>query len=274
MDYEYKAVYKCCAAIDIHKKAMTACLIKGGRRETRKFGTLSCHMLELAHWLKENECEIAVMESACPLWKPLCNIFEQEGVTAAMVYEAKVFKSAWRRNSTETDAESIAKHLCVGFLEASPIPDREERERRDMTSLRDSLKLELDQLQNRLENFLLISNIRPERCLSRVSDESAARLLMLALTKPTFSVEDAAEVMRGDTAEAARGKAKPTPEELHNSLVGVVSPAQRSLLLFTMKAVNSRTDELKRLNAMIEGLTKGGRKTAGGSRKKPDGAPD
>jgi hypothetical protein len=49
-------VYDICCGIDVHKKLIVACLRKGNRHEIREFGATTRELLEMADWLKENDC--------------------------------------------------------------------------------------------------------------------------------------------------------------------------------------------------------------------------
>ena len=73
--------HKVCCGIDVHKRSVTACLMWGPadeepQSEIRRFGTMSSELKQLAEWLKQAHCEVAVMESTGSYWKPVWNILE------------------------------------------------------------------------------------------------------------------------------------------------------------------------------------------------------
>ena len=67
-------VYDKCCGIDVHKKLIVACFIKGNKQEIRDFGATTRELLEMADWLKEGGCEMVAMESTASYWKPLYKI--------------------------------------------------------------------------------------------------------------------------------------------------------------------------------------------------------
>ena len=52
-----EVVYERCAGLDVHKKSVVACRIEpaeggGWQKETRRFGTMTDELLQLADWLR------------------------------------------------------------------------------------------------------------------------------------------------------------------------------------------------------------------------------
>jgi transposase len=58
----------------------------------------------MAAWLKENDVQMVATESTGSYWKPLYNIFEQEGIPA-MVVNAGYMRSVPGRKTDVKDAE-------------------------------------------------------------------------------------------------------------------------------------------------------------------------
>jgi len=52
-----------CCGMDAHKEDVKACLNINGKKEVRTFGTMTGGLLEMAKWLKDNEVQMAAMES-------------------------------------------------------------------------------------------------------------------------------------------------------------------------------------------------------------------
>jgi len=113
-----EVVYRCCCGIDVHKKLIVACLMKGGKQELRQFGTTTGEIKELARWLSQEGCEMIAMESTGVYWKPLYNLFELMGLEA-MVVNAADMKALPGRKTDIKDAEWIADLLRHGLLKAS-----------------------------------------------------------------------------------------------------------------------------------------------------------
>jgi len=152
-------IYQRCAGIDVHKKAITVCLRIGRKNEVREFGTFTHELHDMVAWLKDNDCQMAAMESTGSFWKPLYNIFEIEGMEA-MVVNAQHMKAVPGRKTDVKDAEWIARLLSQGLLKPSFIPDREQRELRELTRFRKSQTEERARNLNRLQKILEGANIK------------------------------------------------------------------------------------------------------------------
>ena len=152
-------VYDKCCGIDVHKKLMVACLMTGNRREIREFGATTRELLSLADWLKEHGCQIAAMESTGSYWKPLYNILEASGLEAIVV-NARHMKAVPGRKTDVRDAEWITDLLQHGLLRPSYIPDKDQRELRELVSYRKSLVGERTRELNRLQKMLEGANIK------------------------------------------------------------------------------------------------------------------
>src|SRR5881275_662636 len=63
-----RIVYMLCCGLDVHKRTVTACLLKWGAqgravKEVRTFPTTTRGLLELADWLTREGCQHVAMES-------------------------------------------------------------------------------------------------------------------------------------------------------------------------------------------------------------------
>ena len=143
-------VYDICCGIDVHKKLIVACLRKGNKNVIREFGATTRELLTLADWLKESGCKMVAMESTASYWKPLYNILESSGLNA-MVVNAHHMKAVPGRKTDVKDAEWIADLLQHGLLQASYIPDKDQRELRELVRYRKSLTGERSRELNRLQ---------------------------------------------------------------------------------------------------------------------------
>ena len=131
-------IYDKCCGIDVHKKLIVACFRCGRKQELREFGATTRELLTLADWLKEGGCEMVAMESTASYWKPLYNILESSDLNA-MVVNARHMKAVPGRKTDVKDAEWIADLLQHGLLKASYIPDKDQRELRELVRYRKSL---------------------------------------------------------------------------------------------------------------------------------------
>jgi len=235
--------YERCAGIDVHKKLLVVCLRIGRRTESREFGTTTGEIREIVAWLKANGCQMVAMESTGSYWKPLYNIFEQEQV-AAMVCNAYHIKNVPGRKTDWNDAFWIAKCLAQGLLKPSFVPDREQRELRDMTRFRKSQIEERSRNINRLQKFLEGGNIKLGSWLSDIEGKSAGQLLELVIGKPDFTLDDVKARMHGGM--------KSTPEEIFASLDGYLTDTQRAFFRHVVEIIRQQTEQIEKTDAMIK----------------------
>ena len=240
---EEEVYYERCAGIDVHKKLLVVCMRIGRKTEVRSFGTLTHEIREMIAWLRANGCQMAAMESTGSYWKPLYNIFEQEGLPA-MVCNAYHIKNVPGRKTDVNDAQWIARCLSQGLLNPSFVPDREQREFRDMMRFRKSQIEERARNINRLQKFLEGANVKLGSWLSDIEGKSATELLELIIGKPDFTVDDVAERMHG--------KLKSTAEELFFSLEGSITPLQREFFAHVMDVIREQTSQIEKTDAMIQ----------------------
>ena len=171
-------IYDNCCGIDVHKKLMVACFIHGRGQEIREFGATTRELLEMADWLQQGNCEMIAMESTGSYWKPLYNILESVGLNA-MVVNARHMKAVPGRKTDQKDAEWIADLLQHGLLKASYIPDKAQRELRELVSYRKSLVADKSRELNRLQKMLEGANIKISGTISQINGKSARNLLEL-----------------------------------------------------------------------------------------------
>ena len=149
-----EVLYKRCCGIDIHKNMMVACIFTSVRKkEIRQFSTITEDILQLVSWLKETDCEMVAMESTGSYWKPVYNIFEEEQIPI-MVVNAQHIKGVPGRKTDVKDAEWIADLVRHGLVKASYIPNRDQRELREITRYRQEVIEERARELNRIQAVL------------------------------------------------------------------------------------------------------------------------
>jgi transposase len=186
---------------------------------------------------------MAAMESTGPYWKPLYNIFEQENLPI-MVCNAYHIKNVPGRKTDVNDAQWIARCLSQGLLNPSYVPDREQRELRDMTRFRKSQIEERARNINRLQKFLEGANIKLGSWVSDVEGKSATELLELVIGKADFTINDVAERMHRNLKSSAK--------ELFLSLEGSITPTQREFFRHIMDVIREQTVQIEKTDAMIQ----------------------
>ena len=237
--------YERCAGIDVHKKLLVVCMRIGRKTETREFGTTTGEIREIVAWLKENGCQMVAMESSGSYWKPLYNIFEQENLPA-MVCNAYHIKNVPGRKTDWNDAFWIAKCLAQGLLKSSFVPNRDQRELRDITRFRKSQIEERSRNINRLQKFLEGANVKLGSWLSDIEGKSATQLLELIIGKPDFTLDDVKSRMHG--------KMKSSPEEIFAAIEGYITPGQRTFFAHVMNVIKEQTLQIEKTDAMIKSM--------------------
>ena len=94
-----------------------------------------------------------------------------------MIVNAAHMKALPGRKTDVKDAEWIADLLRHGLLKASYIPNREQRELREITRYRKSLTEERCREVNRLQKILEGANIKLDSVVKDITGKSARKLL-------------------------------------------------------------------------------------------------
>lgn len=147
-------VYPRVAGLDIHKKLIVACRIIPGtgaqvQREVRSFGATTTAIEELSDWLAEGDVTHVAMEATGVYWKPLFNLLEQR--FTLVLANAQHIKAVPGRKTDVKDSEWIADLLRHGLIKGSFVPDRAQRELRELTRYRTSLVRERAAVANRIQ---------------------------------------------------------------------------------------------------------------------------
>lgn len=221
---QFTLVHPRCCGLDLHKQSIYACLIAPGpdgkpRQEIRTFGTMTRDVRALQQWLQEAGVTHVAMESTGVYWKPLFNLLE--GSFTLLLVNAQHVKQVPGRKSDVRDGEWLAVLLRHGLLKSSYVPERDQRELRELSRYRITLVQEHSAELNRLEKTLEGGNIK---------------LAAVASTLATVSARDMiTHLAAGETdperlAELARGRMREKLEPLRLALDGEVGPHQQFLL--------------------------------------------
>jgi transposase len=235
-------VHPRCCGIDVHKREVQACLVLsttdgGVRQEQRTFGTTTAELLGLLDWLVAAGCTHVAMESTGVYWKPLQNLLE--GHVEVLVVNAAHIKQVPGRKTDVSDAAWIAGLLRHGLLKASFIPERAQRELRELTRYRTSLVQERSAEVNRLQKTLEGANIKVAGIATDIMGKSGRQMLELlvaGVTDPTV------------LAQCARGRMKEKIPQLEQALTGRFGAHQRFLVARHLALIDF-------LDGQIEDLT-------------------
>ena len=240
---EVELHYERCCGLDVHKELIVACFRNGRKSTIREFGATSKELQRLAEWLIEVDCEMTVMESTGSYWKPVYNILEMFGLEL-MVSNARDVKNLPGRKTDVKDAEWMARLLAQGLLKPSFVPDRPQRELREVTRYRKSLTEERAREINRLGKMLEGANIKLTSVVTDVLGKNARALLEAALS---------GESITDITIEGMlKGKVKGKSALLVDAMDGVLSKTQRLLIKAVLDHIDDMTRRISDLDDIIK----------------------
>ncbi|MCL6600623.1 MAG: IS110 family transposase [Alicyclobacillus macrosporangiidus] len=235
-------VYERCCGLDVHKKMVVGCVLTPETKEIRTFSTMTDDLLGMVDWLKQHRCTHVAMESTGSFWKPIYNLLEAEEFQVFVV-NAKHIKNVPGRKTDVKDAEWIAGLLRHGLLQPSFIPNREQRELRELIRYRRSLIDERSREVNRVQKVLEGANIK----LASVATDTLGKSGR-AMLEAIISGEENAEVL----SELAMGRMRAKKADLQRALNGLIGPHQRMMLAAQLRHIDYLDEEIARLDAEIK----------------------
>jgi transposase len=241
-----QVIHRCCAGLDVHKETVVACVRRvreDGRVEeqVRTFATTTAGLLELGDWLCGEGVRIVAMESTGVYWKPVWNLLE--GQLELMLVNARDVKQVPGRKTDVKDSQWIAQLLSCGLLRASFVPDRPQRQLRDLTRTRWSLLADKSRVANRLQKVLEDANIKLGSVASDVLGASG-RDMIRALIEGALSPQQMAEL--------ARYRMRSKIPQLREALSGRVNEHHRFMLKLLLEQVEHLEQQVKTLDERIE----------------------
>ena len=246
-----KKVYARCCGIDVHKKLIVACFIKnGGVKEVRNYGTSSADLRELVSWLKEGDCQMTAMESTASFWKPIYNAFEENHVSCIIVNAAHM-KNVPGRKTDQSDAEWIADLLQHGLLEASYIPDRQQREWRELEVYRESLTADITREKNRVQKVLEGGNIKISGTIKDVFGKSGRVFLDAVINGKQLTADDIQKLIN---QKVVSNHLKATNEQLAKDLEGFLTTTQKMLLQEMLKHIDQLNEHVASIDRQIDSM--------------------
>src|SRR5438477_946768 len=219
-----EVVHERCCGLDVHKETVVACVVVPGtgkqpHKEIRTFNTMTTDLLQLADWLTAQGVTHVALESTGVYWKAPWNILESS--FTLLLVNAQHIKQVPGRKTDVRDCEWIADLLRHGLLRASFIPDRPQRELRELTRYRASLVHERAAQVNRVQKVLEGANIKLAAVATDIMGVSG-RDMLAALIGGTA---DAATM-----AQFARGRMREQIPQLEKALAGTFGTHQRVVI--------------------------------------------
>ena len=227
--------------MDVHKDSITACVMTPEGKEIESFSTKTVFLLELIDWIKRHGCTHVAMESTSVYWKPIVNLLEAEDIEF-LVVNAQHIKAVPGRKTDVKDAEWIANLLRHGLLRASYIPDRNQRELRELVRYRRSIIEERARQHNRIQKVLEGANIKLGSVVSDIMGVSAKEML-----RAIADGEEDPEVL----SNFARRTMKRKKEDLKLALKGYISPHQRMMLKTILTHIDFLTEQINTLDQEV-----------------------
>lgn len=235
-----ETMYPRCCGLDVHKVTVVACVITPDAQETRTFGAMTADLLQLSDWLAEQGVTHVAMESTGVYWKPVFNLLEDS--FTVWVVNAQHIKAAPGRKTDVKDAQWTADLLRHGLLKGSFIPDRPQRELRELLRERRRLVQDRAQVVNRLQRVLEGANIKLGSVASDVVGKSG-----LAMLRAMASGQEDPAVL----AELARGQLRDKIPALRRALQGSLGPHQRLLLQSHLRHMDFLDQEVARMDEEV-----------------------
>ena len=237
-----EVVYERCCGMDVHKEDVKVCLNINGKKEVRTFSTMTDDLLKMAKWLKDNQVQMAAMESTGSYWKPIFNILECEEVPAMLVNPQHI-KNLSEPKTDVRDAKWISTLLRHGLLKASFVPKRDMRELRELIKYRSSLSDDSTRTLNRIDKVLQGANIKLSNVISRTN------------TKTELSIIESLADGRYDVdvlSQMAKGTLRNKIPELKRALQGLIGGHQRLLLKSMYNHLKQIQEEMAIIEAEID----------------------
>jgi transposase len=233
-----------CCGLDVHKRDVVACVVATEpdgtwRKEVRAFGTMTPDILALADWLATYEVTHVAMESTGVYWKPIWNLLEDSFI---LLVNARHVKAVPGRKTDVRDCEWLADLLRHGLLTGSFVPDRPQRELRELTRYRTSLVRERTAEANRLQKTLEGANVKLASVATDILGKSGREILAALVAGETDGVE---------LAQLAQGRLREKLPQLERALVGRVGPHQRFLVAEQLAHIDFLDVAIARVSAEI-----------------------
>lgn len=240
-----EVIFEVVCGLDVHSRGVQACVrrLRAGRveQEVRSFATMTRDILALSDWLEAQKVTHVAMESTGVYWKPIYNILE--GRFEVLLVNARHVKNVPGRKTDVKDCQWLAQLLQYGLLKASFVPEREQRELRDLTRHRAQLVAQRAAVANRIHKTLEDANVKLGVVASDIFGASG-RDMLAALVEGRMTAEEMAGL--------ARGRLKVKVGELRIALEGHVRPHHRFVLGELLSQLDDLEERIERFSLRIE----------------------
>ena len=162
--------------IDVHKKFLVATVLdRSGEKKTEKFQNSLESLLKLREWVLAEQCEVVAFESTGEYWIPLYDALQ--GTVETIVANPYHIKWIPGKKTDTIDSEWIAELALSGLITPSRILEKEQRDIRSLTRLREKLVSERTDHKNRVHKILDSACIRLAAFFSDLFGKSGLKIL-------------------------------------------------------------------------------------------------
>lgn len=243
-----EVVVERCAALDVHKDTVMACVRQPGngsrrRHEVREFRTFTSTLRELRAWLEAEGVTQVAMEATGVYWRPVWAVLaELDGVELLLVNPYHV-KNLPGRKTDVADSVWLAQLLECGLLRGSFVPPAVIARLRDLTRYRKKLIEDRSREIQRVQKVLEIAGVKLDSVVSDVMGKAARRMLEALIVG-----ERDVEVM----AEMALTRMRPKIAELQLALEGHFEDHHALMLSMHFGHIDHLSRGIERLDREVD----------------------
>lgn len=237
------------AGIDVHQKQITVTILIGSenvkkpKKVSQRFGTTTNMLRNCGKWLKEHSVEQVLMESTGQYWRPVWQILESFDFQLILC-NPRIIKNIPGKKTDQKDSEWLSELARYGLVSASYVPPRKIQELRESTRSRKKMKESLTRTKNEIHNILQRSNIKLTSFVSDLFNGSGLKLLNMIINGEVLTLDSVTKRMHG--------RLKASPEQILDSMNGVLSQNDRNLLVIQMNLLNSYLKCIVDLDDLID----------------------
>ena len=237
-----------CAALDIGKKDLKACVRtpgpKGKRsrsQEIRTFATTTNVLLQLRDWLIAERVSLVVLEATGDYWRAPFYLLEDD--LNVMLVNAAHAKGLPGRKTDVCDAAWLCQLGECGLLRASFVPPEPIRQLRDLTRYRTTLTAERSREAQRLEKELEDAGIKLSSVATDILGVSG-RAMLAALIDGERDPQALAEL--------AKARMRRKIPQLVEALIGNFGEHHAFLCRLHLQRIDQLSAAIGELSARIE----------------------
>jgi transposase len=241
-----ETVFERCAALDVHKAELTACVRvpagKGGvEQQLAEFSTTVRGLLSLRDWLEAYGVTHVVMEATGVYWKPAWAILEDR--FECLLVNARHVKQVPGRKTDVSDAAWLCQLMAAGLLRASFVPPKPQRTLRTLTRYRKTQIAERQREANRLHKVLEDTGIKLD-CVASDILGASGRAMLDALCAGTTDPDLLAEL--------AKGRLRKKLPQLREALEGRFEPEHALVVSAILAHLDFLDEQIETLSEAIE----------------------